>query len=77
MPGEFILFGNMRDNTRMDRNELNESAYALIDQLSTRQLEAVIGILRCLTGGDESDSIPEAAAGEGLPPGDIFNKFFS
>jgi hypothetical protein len=67
----------MRDNTRMDRNELNESAYALIGQLSTRQLEAVIGILRCLTGGDESDSIPEAAGGEGLPPGDIFNKFFS
>jgi hypothetical protein len=67
----------LRDNTRMDRNELRESAYALIDQLSTRQLEAVIGILRCLTGGDESDSIPESAAGEGLPPGDIFNKFFS
>jgi hypothetical protein len=61
----------------MDRNELQESAYSLINQLSTRQLEAVLGILRCLTGGDESDDIPESASGEGLPPEDLISKFFS
>ena len=61
----------------MDRDELKDTAYSLINQLSTRQLEAVIGVLRCLAGGDESDSIPEAASGEGLPPEDLFGKFFS
>ena len=61
----------------MDRNELKESAHALVDQMSNRQLEAVLGILRCLAGQDESDVLAESASGEGLPPDDIFNKFFS
>ena len=34
-------------------------------------------MLRCFTGYDESESVPEADAGEGLPPANIFGKFFS
>ena len=67
----------MRDNSRMDRDELKEYAHSLINELSQRQLEAVVGILQCITGRDESETIEETAAGEGLPPGDIFNRFFS
>ncbi len=48
----------------------------MLDQLSNRQLEAVVGILRCFTGYDESESVPEQDAGEGLPPANIFGKFF-
>ena len=51
------------DNKRMDRKELKESAHSMVDQLSNRQLEAVVGILRCFTGYDESDSVPEAGRG--------------
>ncbi|HYP09203.1 MAG TPA: hypothetical protein VER03_23470 [Bryobacteraceae bacterium] len=61
----------------MDRDALKETATSLINELNTRELEAVVGILRCLAGRDESDSIPEAASGEGLPPEDLFGKFFS
>jgi hypothetical protein len=64
------------DNKRMDRKELKESAHSMLDQLSNRQLEAVVGILRCFTGYDESESVPEQDAGEGLPPANIFGKFF-
>jgi hypothetical protein len=65
------------DNNRMDRDALKESAKSMIDQLSNRQLEAVVGLLRCFTGYDETESLPEADAGEGLPPANIFGKFFS
>ena len=64
------------DNNCMDRKELKESAHSMLDQLSNRQLEAVDGILRCFTGYDESESVPEQDAGEGLPPANIFGKFF-
>lgn len=49
----------------------------MVDQLSNRQLEAVVGILRCFTGYDESESVPEADSGDGIPPANIFGKFFS
>ena len=49
----------------------------MVDQLSNRQLEAVVGLLRCFTGYDESESVPEVDAGEGIPPANIFGKFFS
>ena len=61
----------------MDRNALREAAHSHIDQLSTRQLEAVLAVLRCINGVDETESIAETASGEGLPPEDLFNKFFS
>ena len=67
----------MSDNNRMDRDELREYAHSLVNELTTRQLEAVVGILQCITGRDESDAIPDAASGEGLPPAELFNKFFS
>jgi hypothetical protein len=61
----------------MDREELREYAHSILNELSQRQLEAVVGILQCITGRDESDNIAEVASGEGLPPADLFNKFFS
>lgn len=67
----------MGDNSRMDRKELKQQAHDLVDQLGTRQLEAVIGVLRCLAGVDEADFAPEVDSGEGIPPADIFGKFFS
>jgi hypothetical protein len=68
---------NLSDNNGMERDELKEYAHSLVNELTTRQLEAVVGILQVITGRDESDTIPEAAGGEGLPPEDLFNKFFS
>ncbi len=67
----------MSDNSPMDSDELRQYAHSLVNELSTRQLEAVVGILQCITGRDESDNVPEAASGEGMPPADLFNKFFS
>jgi hypothetical protein len=61
----------------MERDELKEYAQSLLNELSTRELEAVVGILQCMTGRDESDTLQETASGEGLPPADLFNKFFS
>jgi hypothetical protein len=61
----------------MDRKELKEQAHSMVEELSNRQLEAVVGLLRCFTGYDESESVPEADAGEGLPPSNILGKFFS
>ena len=61
----------------MDRKQLKETAHSMIDQLSNRQLEAIVGILGCFTGYDESESVPEADGGEGIPPANIFGKFFS
>ena len=68
---------DLSDNSGMDRDQLREYAHSLVDELSQRQLEAVVGVLQCITGRDESDGIPETAAGEGIPPGEIFGKFFS
>jgi len=56
---------------------MKETAHSMVDQLSNRQLEAVVGILRCFTGYDESESVPEADSGDGIPPANIFGKFFS
>jgi hypothetical protein len=61
----------------MDRKQLKETAHSMIDQLSNRQLEAVVAMLGCFTGYDESEAVPEADAGEGIPPANIFGKFFS
>jgi hypothetical protein len=61
----------------MDRAEMKQQAHEMLDQLSNRQLEAVLGVLRCFTGYDEADAIPTADEGEGLPPANIFGKFFS
>jgi hypothetical protein len=61
----------------MDRAQMKEQAHGMLDQLSNRQLEAVLGLLRCFTGYDESEDVPIADEGEGLPPANIFGKFFS
>ena len=61
----------------MDRAAMKEQAHGMLDQLSNRQLEAVLGVLRCFTGYDESEDVPTADEGEGLPPANIFGKFFS
>ena len=61
----------------MDRAQMKEQAHGMLDQLSNRQLEAVLGLLRCFTGYDESEDIPTTDEGEGLPPANILGKFFS
>ncbi len=61
----------------MDRANLKEQAHSMIDQLSNRQLEAVLGVLRCFTGYEESEGVPTVDEGEGLPPANILGKFFS
>ena len=67
----------IRDNSRMDRAEMRQQAHEMVDQLSDRQLAAVLGMLQCFVGYEETEAVAAIDEGEGLPPGNIFGKFFS
>jgi hypothetical protein len=47
---------------------MKEQAHGMLDQLSNRQLEAVLGLLRCFTGYDESEDVPVAMRVRACPP---------